>query len=207
MKEADSLYPAWLDLEGVPVLLVGGGKVAYRRAVDLVSAGAIVRIVSPELDPRLEPLCQGPNPTWVPRSYQVEDLEGPRLVFALTDDPEINRRIASTARTQGIWVCSATGPAGASLFPGAALRRGALGVSITTTGKSPTFAVALRDLLAEVLNPRWQDFLDQIGEERRDSLQGTIDASDPISDQSVRIRDRFLDSVREFLLRFEEGDR
>jgi len=40
-------YPVGLDLEGRPVLVVGGGKVAEGKVDQLIECEAAVRLVSP----------------------------------------------------------------------------------------------------------------------------------------------------------------
>ena len=44
-------YPVFLDLTGVPVLVVGGGAIALRKATGLVDAGAVVTVVAPVVVP------------------------------------------------------------------------------------------------------------------------------------------------------------
>src|SRR5690349_25177581 len=46
-------YPLMLDLTGRPVVIVGGGRVALRRAQALLAAGALVHVIAPRVDPAL----------------------------------------------------------------------------------------------------------------------------------------------------------
>src|SRR5262249_28178133 len=50
---ADMTYPLMLDLTGRPVVIVGGGRVALRRAQGLLAAGALVHVIAPQVDPVL----------------------------------------------------------------------------------------------------------------------------------------------------------
>ena len=45
--------PLFFNLQGQPCLLVGGGGVALRKARLLIKAGALVKLVAPEIDPEL----------------------------------------------------------------------------------------------------------------------------------------------------------
>lgn len=49
-----TLYPAFLRLEGRPVLVVGGGPVAAGKLLGLLAAGARVTVVAPEVRPEVE---------------------------------------------------------------------------------------------------------------------------------------------------------
>ena len=47
-------YPVALDLHGVVVLVVGAGPVAARKVAGLASAGAVVRVVAPDVSAAME---------------------------------------------------------------------------------------------------------------------------------------------------------
>ena len=49
-----ALFPLFIELEGVDVLIVGGGHVALRKAQGLAGYGALVRLVAPVFCPELE---------------------------------------------------------------------------------------------------------------------------------------------------------
>ena len=58
------IYPTALRLLGRPVLVVGGGPVAARRAKGLLDAGASVTVVAPEASPALLELAEAGLLTW-----------------------------------------------------------------------------------------------------------------------------------------------
>lgn len=88
-------FPLFADLSGEPVLVVGGGAVARRRIRRLLDAGARVTVVSPEALPEIVRLAGDGTLLWLRRAYLEGDEASFRLVFALTDDPAVNDRIAS----------------------------------------------------------------------------------------------------------------
>ena len=55
-------YPVMLSLDGVPVLLVGGGNIAARKADGLVAAGALLTVVAPEIRAELADGRLAPRP-------------------------------------------------------------------------------------------------------------------------------------------------
>ena len=56
-------YPVALDVSGVPVLVVGAGPVAARKVAGLAAAGAVVRVVAPDVSAQLD---RAPSPSCAP---------------------------------------------------------------------------------------------------------------------------------------------
>ena len=83
------MYPIMLDIRNKSVVLVGGGRIAFRKAKMLVKEGASVTVVSPELTPEFSKLAI----TWKKKPYEASDLEGAFLIFACTDVNEVNRQV------------------------------------------------------------------------------------------------------------------
>ncbi len=143
-------YPVVLDLTEVPVLLVGGGNIASRKADGLLAAGARLTVVAPMVLPDLAAAAAEVRE----RGYQADDLDGQQLVMTATDDPAVNAQVAADARSRGMWVNSADDPAHCSFILPAVTRRGPVVVAVGTDGSSPALARHLRDRIAdEILTP------------------------------------------------------
>jgi siroheme synthase-like protein len=143
-------YPVFLDLGDVPVLLVGGGPVALRKAEGLRAAGAAVTVVAPQVVAELEDVAARIER----RAYVAGDVAGHRLVITATNDPAVNARVGADARAAGIWVNSADDPDNCSFILPAVARRGPVTVAVSTGGASPALASRLRrDIAATVLTP------------------------------------------------------
>jgi len=81
-------------------------------------------------------------------------------VIAATSDRDVNRRVALEARKLGIPVNVSDRPdEGNCRFP-ALLQRGSLELAISTEGRSPAAAVALRDMLAELIGEEYGEMLE-----------------------------------------------
>src|SRR5436305_13040033 len=91
-------YPVFLDLEDRPVLVVGAGKVALRKTKGLLDAGASVTVVAPESLPDFDKLPL----RFVRRRLRPADLNGALLVFAATDDRQVNHCTRLPAQSRGI---------------------------------------------------------------------------------------------------------
>lgn len=143
-------YPVVLDLTDVPVLLVGGGNIASRKAEGLSAAGARLTVVAPMVLPDLASAAAEVRE----RGYVTADLDGHQLVMTATDDPAVNTQVAVDARARGMWVNSADDPANCSFILPAVTRRGPVVVAVGTDGSSPALARHLRDRIAtDILTP------------------------------------------------------
>src|SRR2546421_12849081 len=106
-------YLLGLRLEGLRVVVVGGGAVASRRVPALINAGADVPLISPKVAASLEDLAAAGRIRWEPRGYRPGDCAGAWLVCACTDDSAVNAAIAGAAEQQLTW-CVRADDAGAS---------------------------------------------------------------------------------------------
>ncbi len=144
-------YPVCLRLDGRRVLLVGGGTIAEGRALAVLEAGGLLRVVSPEATPTLRRLAEAGRLEWLPRPYASGDVLGHHLVLAAADDASVGPRVAAEARAQGIWVNTADVPDLCDFTLPSVGRRGPITVAISTAGQAPAVARRLRrELTAQV---------------------------------------------------------
>lgn len=143
-------YPVFLDLAGVRVLVVGGGRVALRKAGGLAEAGAAVTVVAPEVVAELAALAVEVER----RAYAAGEAGGYQLVITATDDPSVNAQVAADATAARVWVNSADDPDNCSFILPAIARRGPVTVAVSTGGASPALAGHLRTQIEQdVLTP------------------------------------------------------
>ena len=140
-------YPIFLDLRGLPVLVVGAGKVALRKTRGLVEAGARVTVVAPAQEPEFAALPV----RVVPRRFRVSDLAGARLVFAATNDRRANHRIAMAAKHRALFANIADSAEECTFLVPARVQRGDVQIAISTGGVNPRVAVSLRRKLETIL--------------------------------------------------------
>lgn len=98
------MIPIALKLDGKPVLIVGGGAVAYRKAKQFLTEGAIVRICALHYTADFQTL----SVVCLHGAYDPADLAGMFLVYAATDDAKLNERIAKDCQKRQILCGSAT---------------------------------------------------------------------------------------------------
>ena len=159
------LYPIMLNLQGQTCLVVGGGRVALRKAAGLLEAGAAVRVVSPRFDPAFE----GLGVELVRRAFEPGDLEGVFLVVAATDREETNRLIFEGARERRLLVNVVDVPHLCNFEVPAVARRGALTLAVSTSGSSPALAAVIRKRLEDLFGPEYGELTAHLG-----ALRGKI---------------------------------
>ncbi len=141
------LFPVLLELAGQRILVVGGGEGAGRRARGLLRAGAVLRVVAPEVSPELSAAAAEVHRRPVCR----EDLSGVRLAFACADSASVNDQVAIWAREAGVF-CNQTGQAeSGDLRLGATWQQQSLLAQFSSGRELPFLAQALRDHFAATL--------------------------------------------------------
>jgi uroporphyrin-III C-methyltransferase/precorrin-2 dehydrogenase/sirohydrochlorin ferrochelatase len=141
-----NVYPAFLRLDGLPVLVVGAGQVAASKIGGLLAAGARVTVVAPAVSPPVR--LRGV--TVVERGFEPADLDGMRWVVAAAT-PEVNARVAAEAEARAIFVNAVDDTAASSAYLGGVVRRGDVTLAISTGGRAPALAGLLREALEAVL--------------------------------------------------------
>nr|WP_313408901.1 siroheme synthase CysG [Pseudomonas sp.] len=134
--------PLFHKLQDRPVLVIGGGEVALRKARLLSDAGARLRVVAPEIRNELQELA-GDEGCFL-RGYVSDDLQGVALVIAATDDEPLNARISAEAQAQGIPVNVVDAPALCSVIFPAIVDRSPLIVAVSSGGDAPVLARLIR---------------------------------------------------------------
>lgn len=160
-------YPIFVEMDGRPVLLVGGGHVAFEKIGKLVDAGARVTVVSPEAIPPVHAYIERGDAEWRQRAYAAGDVEGFEMVFVATDDGEVNATVARDARAAGIWVNAADDVDHCDFILPALARRGTIAIAASTGGSSPALARWLRERLEEFLSDEVVALGDLLADARR----------------------------------------
>jgi precorrin-2 dehydrogenase/sirohydrochlorin ferrochelatase len=146
--------------------VVGGGPVAGRKIRSLLECEAQVRVIAPDPSADIRAMAEAGTIELWRRAYQDSDLAGYFLVFAATNDEELNRAIFERCQQLDILVNSVDDPVNCGFFVPATMRRGALTISVSTEGKSPLLARRIREQLEEIYGPEYADYIDILGESR-----------------------------------------
>jgi uroporphyrin-III C-methyltransferase / precorrin-2 dehydrogenase / sirohydrochlorin ferrochelatase len=140
------LMPVFLNVARRRVVLVGGGRVAAAKLPALLSAGAVVTVVAPDVR---EEILRSPVDV-LHRAFEPTDLEGAWLVVAAATS-SVNAEVARAAEERRVFVNAVDDPANASAFLGGVVRRDGVTIAISTSGDAPALSGLLREALDAVL--------------------------------------------------------
>ena len=206
-------YPIFVDLNGQPCLVIGGGSVAERKVASLLDAQARVSVISPRLTRQLEAWAAELRIRTLRRAYQSGDLRGFRLVFAATSDQALHQRLAAEADAAGVLLNVADRPAACSFIVPAVVSQGDLSIAVSTSGTSPAMAQKIRRQLSADFGPEYAQALQLLAhirerltrerlssQERRHRFHSLVNS--PLLDY---LRDRKIDKL-DGLLRATLGE-
>ncbi len=185
---AEGLLPIVLRIAHKPCVVVGGGEVAAQKVHQLLEGNAQVTVVSPNLCPALQELAEQGCIGWLPQPYDPTVLDNAFLVFACTDDPQVNRQVFSDCEARRIWCNVVDVPELCHFFMPSILRRGELIVAISTSGNSPAFARKVRLFLETLIGEGFGILVALLGE-LKDEMRQTL--------TTVEQRRQFIERVWE----------
>jgi precorrin-2 dehydrogenase/sirohydrochlorin ferrochelatase len=152
-------YPVYLDLRERPCVIAGGGRVAERKTLSLLEAGANVTIISPSLTPKLLELSSSGRISHSEKKIEEQDIRGACLVIAATDSPETNTLIGRLCKESNILVNVASPPEESTFIVPSVVDRGELLIAISSGGASPALSRKIRAELEKLFGPEYDLFL------------------------------------------------
>jgi len=141
-------------------LIVGGGKVAFRKVKNLAVTGADIEVISLNFNRELLEFLQNNEINFKQRSFLQKDLEDKFLIIAATSDKKLNQQIAVQAKQKNILVNVVDNPALSSFTGLASFKQGKLAIAIGTTGTSPALAATIKEKLTCQYGPAYANYLD-----------------------------------------------
>src|SRR6188508_1963022 len=154
LDKKNQLYPVFLKLDQLELLLVGGGNVGLEKLHSLLanSPGAKVSIVAPEVKDEIKKLVLRHSSCKIlQREFHYDDLNGKDLIILATDNKQLHEEIKAQATEKGILVNVADTPDLCDFYLGSIVQKGNLKIAISTNGKSPTAAKRIKEVLHEAL--------------------------------------------------------
>lgn len=194
------LYPLFADLAGRPVLVVGGGVVAERKAAGLLEASAVVTVGAPELTPTLRQWAQAGRIHWRQGRFEDAWLDEPWLVIAATSDAHLHTRIGALAAARRVWVNVVDDAQRSTFHVPAVIDRAPVTVAISSGGHAPMLARLLRERLELLLDASIGPLASLLGD-----MRARIRHHLPDQASRRRFYDRVLQGPVQNLLRRGQG--
>ncbi|PWL27387.1 MAG: siroheme synthase [Fluviicola sp. XM-24bin1] len=165
----NELYPIFLKVHDLPILIVGGGNVGAEKLHFMLksSPNANVLVVATYFHEEVLQLAKKHMVQLIQRPFEFSDLNQKSLVIVATDNPKLNISIYRECRSRNLLVNVADNPEYCDFYLGGIVTKGNLKVAISTNGKSPTAAKRLRQLFEQVLPEEIDDLLDNLNDYRK----------------------------------------
>ncbi|MFR1851126.1 MULTISPECIES: bifunctional precorrin-2 dehydrogenase/sirohydrochlorin ferrochelatase [Clostridia] len=182
------LYPINLDIENIKITIIGGGKVAYRKATNFLDFGKKVTVISKEfvcefdeIKDKIEMICD---------EYKEKYIEDSFVVVASTNNKEINHEIGIYCNKHGKLVNVVDDKELSNFTVPSYVKRGELLLSISTGGNSPSLSAKIKRELEEKYDESYEEYIELLGlarakiikenkdiNERRKKIKALIDLS------------------------------
>jgi len=172
----NKLFPIFLKLEELRVLIIGGGKIGLEKITAVLnnSPATKVTLVAKSFLPEILALQkQYSGITLKEKSFDTNDLNEVDLVITATGDRSVSEFVKSETKKRKLLVNVADTPDLCDFYLGSIVQKGDLKIAISTNGKSPTMAKRVK----EVLNDSFPDETDEVLEhlsEIRSNLKGDL---------------------------------
>jgi siroheme synthase-like protein len=171
---SNQLFPVFLKLEHLHVLIVGGGNIGLEKITAVLknSPQAHITLVAKRIAPEIQNFkTQSLQLTLIERAFEVDDLKDKDLVIAATGDRSVSELIQQESRKRKILINVADTPDLCDFYLGSIVQKGDLKIAISTNGKSPTLAKRLKEVFNEALPADTQVSIEQLNQ-FRNQLKG-----------------------------------
>jgi uroporphyrin-III C-methyltransferase / precorrin-2 dehydrogenase / sirohydrochlorin ferrochelatase len=158
--------PVFLQLQGRPVVVVGGGRVASRKVNLLFRTGARITVVAPELSDELRELTSAGDIQYVQASFSPPHIDGATAVVAATGLTEVNAAVSAAAQERRIPINVVDDPAASTFIFPAIVDRSPILIAISSGGRAPVLARRVREQIEALLPARLGALARFMGERR-----------------------------------------
>lgn len=166
----NTLYPIFLKLENLQMLMVGAGMVGTEKLTFILknSPEAKITIVATFFADAVKELCNGnPNITILEKEFEESDIQNQQIIIAATNDKILNKKIYDVAKSKNILINVADTPELCDFYLSSIVTKGNLKIAISTNGKSPTLAKRMREMFEQILPENIDELLENLHQYRK----------------------------------------
>jgi uroporphyrin-III C-methyltransferase/precorrin-2 dehydrogenase/sirohydrochlorin ferrochelatase len=154
-------FPLFVNLDKLPVLVVGGGDIAERKINLIIKANANVEVLARKFSPNVEQLISKKKLKKIKKSLDISTLgRNYSLIIAATDNKQINKKLFNFAKKNNILINVVDQPELCTCTFGSIVERGDLVIAISTGGSAPVFARNLREKFESLLPQSTKQLID-----------------------------------------------
>jgi uroporphyrin-III C-methyltransferase len=151
--ETNPLFPVFLKLHELKLLIVGGGYVGLEKVTAVLQNSPLtdITLVAPEIRPEIVAFSkEHPNLKLIYKPFEISDLEDKDIAIVATNDKPLNKQIKAWAKEKKVLCNVADTPDECDFYLSSVVKKGSLKLAISTNGKSPTMAKRIREALENV---------------------------------------------------------
>ncbi|NTV02541.1 MAG: bifunctional precorrin-2 dehydrogenase/sirohydrochlorin ferrochelatase [Chlorobiaceae bacterium] len=145
--------PLNIRVDDKKILFVGGGKIALHKIRTIEKYTRNITIVAPEIIGELT----GKGFAEILKRYEPSDLDGFFLVYASTNDHEVNRRVKENAAARGIMVNVVDNRELSDFISPAIIKTGEMSVAVSSNGSNVKKSVEWRNRLRDTVINQWAE--------------------------------------------------
>jgi siroheme synthase-like protein len=174
ISSGNELFPVFLKLNELHLLLVGAGKTGLEKLAAILnnSPETKITVIAEEISEGVKDIARDfSNITLLQKSFDAGDLDNTDIVFVAANNPKLDSYIKEQAKKRKLLVNFADKPALCDFYLGSVVQKGNLKLGISTNGKSPTLAKRLKEVLDDALPAELEETLENLNK-IRNMLQG-----------------------------------
>lgn len=176
-KQTNELFPVFLKLEQLQVLIVGGGNIGFEKLQAIItnSPAATIVLVATVISDHVKSIAnEYPNIELKERPFESSDLHGIDIAVIAINNKIVSEQIYASAKQAGVLTNVADTPDLCDFYLGSVVKKGNLKIAISTNGKSPTIAKRLKETFAAALPDELDNVLDNM-QQIRNKLNGNFE--------------------------------
>jgi uncharacterized protein len=173
IKQADKnrLFPVFLKLEELEVLVVGAGKVGLEKLTAVLhnAPATSVTVVAKDISEAVKMMANlYPRLKLVERVFEPGDLDDKEIVIVAVNDIPTSNYIRVLSKQKKLLINVADKPELCDFYLGSIVNKGNLKIAISTNGKSPTIAKRMREQLNELIPDEIESVIQNMHNIRQD---------------------------------------
>src|SRR5450432_1503389 len=170
-SDKNRLFPVFLKLEELEVLVVGAGKVGLEKLTAILNnaPASSVTVVATEISDPVKNLAGSYlGVKLIEKAFDPEDLDEKEIVIVAVNDKTISNYIRVLSKQKKLLVNVADSPELCDFYLGSIVDKGNLKIAISTNGKSPTIAKRMREQLDELIPDEIESVIQNMHSIRQD---------------------------------------
>ncbi|MEA1914572.1 MAG: bifunctional precorrin-2 dehydrogenase/sirohydrochlorin ferrochelatase [Campylobacterota bacterium] len=166
-------FPAFIKLDNVKILIVGGGYIAHEKLEHLLDFTQEIHIIANDFSDDMMHLITKFDLPYEQRKYVQGDIEEFGVVIVAVDDIPLQDAIFKESKTYANCLCNSVDSVDYCdfIFP-SYIKKDDLTIAVSTSGSSPAMAKHLRIFLENLIPDSIGEFLQQMKAYRKTMPKG-----------------------------------